>query len=293
MVSLLFQGCKKDDTQELKDQEMRLLEQYISDNNITEEPTESGLYYIEITEGTGNGVAKDYIVDFEYTTKLVDGTVIGTSYEDVAISHDVHNENTLYGPIRLKVGHTMVPGLDEGLTFMKEGGVAELILPSSINGFGGYSSGLSPAYSTHIYTIDLINSFNDPEIFQTNQIILYMEENNIEDEVITESGLIYIEQMAGLGEYIKNGDIVELWYTGTFLDGRVFDSNVDGTVMTVDMPADTYIPAWDEALKLMQNGTRAQIIIPYDIAYGANGSGPIPGYMTLVFEIEIEDVLPL
>jgi FKBP-type peptidyl-prolyl cis-trans isomerase len=296
LAALLFQGCKKDDnSDELKADEQRLLEQYIEDNNIEVEPTESGLYYIEITEGTGRGVGNDYIVDMEYKTELIDGTVIGSSNEEVAKDNDIYNVNTLYGPIRLKVGQTFVPGLDEGLKFMKEGGVAKFIIPSSINGFGGSSTLLSPAYSTHIYTVSLIHSFNDPELFQLNQINLFLEEEGIgtDRQLITESGLYYIETSPGIGEYIKNGDIVELWYTGYFLDGRVFDSNVDETVMTVDMPAEGYIPAWDEALKLMRNGSKATIIAPYQLAYGANGAGPIPGYMTLVFEIEIEDVTSL
>ena len=104
--------------------------------------------------------------------------------------------------------------------------------------------------------------------------------------------MVAIEDFPGEGKLIKNGDIVDLRYTGAFLDGRVFDSNVDGNVMTVDMPAEGYIPAWDEALKLMRNKGRAKFIVPYDLANGASGQGPIPPYMTLVFDREIEDVTP-
>ncbi len=291
--SVLFQGCEKQNDQELKEKEMRLLEQYLLDNNITQEPTESGLYYIELTEGTGGGVEIDYIVDFNYTTELIDGTVIGSSYEELARENNLYLESALYGPVRVKVGYTTVPGLDEGLKFMKEGGSAKLILPSSINGFGKYSTALSPSYSTHIYTVDLINSFNDPEQFQTEQILNYLDTGVIEDFEITESGLYHIELQAGIGNYIQNGDVVEVWYTGSFLDGRVFDSNVGETALTVNLPADGYIPAWDEALKLMQKGSKARFIVPYDLAYGSTGDGyRIPIYMTLVFDLEIEDLVP-
>ena len=79
MLPLLIQGCKKDNSQELKDQEMRLLMQYLEDNNITQEPLESGLYYFEIEEGTGNQAFKEYVADIEYTIELIDGTILSTS----------------------------------------------------------------------------------------------------------------------------------------------------------------------------------------------------------------------
>ncbi len=295
MMPVLLQGCKKDNTQELKDQEIRFLTQYLADNNITQEPTASGLYYIEIEEGTGGGVAAEYIVDFEYTTKLVDGSFIGTSDEDLAREKDIFSETIMYGPIRMMVGFTGVPGLDEGLTYMKENGIAEMILPSDINGMGGSATGYSPSYSTHIYSIELINSFTDPEKFQNDQIVSYLAENDFDSVYVTETGLHYIELQAGLGEFIKNGDIVDLWYTGSFIDGRVFDSNENdgGTIMTVDMPATNYIDAWDEALKLMKPGTRAKIIVPYGLGYGPSGTGPIPPYMPLIFDIDIDKVTPL
>ncbi len=293
-MPFFFPGCDKDNDEELKEQEMRLLEQYLVDNDLdTLQPTASGFYYIELTEGTGTVAGQNYWVDFDYIAELVDGTVIGTSYQEVAEENGIYNSNYIYGPLRLKVGYTGVPGLDEGFPYMREGGKAKMILPSNINGFGKMSTDLSPAYSTHIYTIDLIHAFNDPETFQTNQIILYMQEKGIEKPLVTESGLYYIEIAAGEGEYIQNGDVVEVWYTGSFLDGRVFDTNIGGNVLTVDMPATNYIPAWDEALKLMQNGTRAKIIVPYQLGYQDVATGPIPPYSTLVFDVEIESVVPV
>lgn len=287
MIPLLLQGCKKDNSQELLDQEMRILKQYLAENNITQEPRSSGLYYIVIEEGTGIQASSNYFVDFNYTTELVSGTVVATSHEDVAKDNDLFSESKLYGPIRSKIGYTGVPGVDEGLTFMFEKGISKLIVPSTINGV--YPSN----FTTNIYTIELVNTFDDPEKFQTNQIILYMQEQGIDSVFVTESGLHFINQGDGQGEFIKNGDIVDLWYTGRFLDGRVFDSNLGETVMTVDMPAAGYIEAWDEGLKLMKNGSKARLIVPYELAYGTAGRGPIPPYMTLVFDIEIVKLTPL
>ncbi|MFC2111823.1 FKBP-type peptidyl-prolyl cis-trans isomerase [Bacteroidota bacterium] len=292
VLGSLLQGCKKDNDQELIDQEMRQLQQYLKDNNITQEPTASGLYFIEIEEGTGKRPSQDYLIDIGYTTKLIDGTLLFTSHEDVAKANDQFETGKIYGPIRLQVGSSGVPGLDEGVKMMKEGGKAQMILPSSINGFYNASIGPSGPYSTHFYTVELIHAFDDPEIFQDSMINAYLTEHEIDSFHVTESGLYYIEDIPGEGDTIDYGNFVELWYTGTFLDGRVFDSNLDRGIMRLSIPAANYIPAWDEALRLMQEGTKAKIIVPYDLAYGPYGrpEGQIPYYKTLVFDIKIEKV---
>ena len=286
-LPVLLHSCKDDNDQELRDQELRLLEQYIKENDITEEPSSSGLYYIEIEEGTGTVPGQYHIVDFNYTTELIDGTLLWTSDKDLAEEKDIYDEEILYGPIRLLMNDLGVPGVYEGLLKMKEGGKATMIVPSDINGYGSTAVGPSGPYSTHIYTIELIYAFDDPESFQEMQIANYLDTLEYDSLLITESGLHYMEDEPGQGELIRDPDDVKVWYTGSFLDGRVFDSNIGGTALQITMPADGFIPAWDEALRLMRPGTRARIIVPYDLAYGESGYGRIPRYKTLVFEMEI------
>ena len=136
----------------------------------------------------------------------------------------------------------------------------------------------------------VIHAFSDPVSFEQEQIGLYLIEHQINSFIVTNSGLYYIEKFRGEGDLIKNGDNVSAWYTGTFLDGRVFASNLDGQALTVQLPATGFMAAWDEALKLMRKGTQAKIIAPYNLAYGETGYGSIPPYMTLVFDMEITDV---
>ena len=266
------------------------MDQYLKDNNITQEPTASGLYYIELVEGTGRSVKNMDIVDISYTTFLIDNSLLYTSNEDVAKQYDVFVPDKLYGPIRIMAGGSAIPGLDEGLQMMKEGGKAELIMPSSINGFAENTIGPSRPYSTHIYTVEVIHTFDDPVAFQDSMIQAYLVANEIDSVYKTESGIYYIEERAGTGDPIDDGDMVKLWYTGSFLDGRVFDSNLDDIIMQLIMPAKNYIPAWDEALRLMSDSTIAKIIVPYQMAYGSAGSGDIPPYKTLIFDIDINSV---
>ena len=73
LLALVFQGCKKeDDSQAAKDQELRQLQTYIEANNITQEPTASGLYYIELVEGSGREAADTYFADLEYAEQVND-----------------------------------------------------------------------------------------------------------------------------------------------------------------------------------------------------------------------------
>ncbi len=287
VLPVFLQGCNKDDSQERWEEEMRLLNQYILDKNIIDQPTSSGLYYIEMEAGTGNRAALEDLVDFNYTTELIDGTVVGTSDEELAVDKSIFEDTKMYGPIRSMIGYTGVPGVDEGLLYMYEKGISKMIVPSNIGGI--YPSD----YTTKIYTIELVNTFNDPEQFQSDQILSYLKDHQIDSTFVTPTGLHYIEDTVGTGLRITTGVNVQLWYTGTFLDGRVFDSNRNGTVMSVTMPATNYIAAWDEALRLMSEGTIARIIVPYNLAYGAQGQGSVPPYMPLVFDIEIVKVSPI
>jgi FKBP-type peptidyl-prolyl cis-trans isomerase FkpA len=70
----------------------------------------------------------------------------------------------------------------------------------------------------------------------------------------------------------------------------VFDSNVGEQPLSVPMPANYFIEAWDEALRLMRDGTKAKIIAPYELAYGPEGREQIPPYTPLVFDLHINSV---
>lgn len=106
----------------------------------------------------------------------------------------------------------------------------------------------------------------------------------------TASGLIFIETQKGKGkDHPKATDEVTVHYTGTLLDGTKFDSSVDrGQPAT--FPLNQVIPGWTEAIQLMTKGSKAKLIIPSALGYGARGAGAqIPPFSTLVFEVELID----
>ncbi|WP_420645132.1 FKBP-type peptidyl-prolyl cis-trans isomerase [Candidatus Leptofilum sp.] len=104
---------------------------------------------------------------------------------------------------------------------------------------------------------------------------------------VTASGLEYVEVEAGTGVQAQPGDLVSVHYTGTLADGTEFDSSAGGDPFSFVLGQGSVIPGWDEGIALMREGGKAQLIIPPELAYGANDYGPIPGNSTLTFDVEL------
>ncbi|MDM8538270.1 FKBP-type peptidyl-prolyl cis-trans isomerase [Desulfobacterales bacterium HSG17] len=119
----------------------------------------------------------------------------------------------------------------------------------------------------------------------------FLEENKKNEGIIeTSSGLQYriIEQ--GTGKTPTASDTVETHYEGKTIDGNIFDSSIKrGTPIT--FPVNGVISGWQEALQLMKEGAKYELFIPYNLAYGPNGSGSAIGpYETLIFDVELISV---
>lgn len=116
----------------------------------------------------------------------------------------------------------------------------------------------------------------------------FLAENAKRPEVkTTESGLQYEVINEGKGDKPAASDTVVVHYTGTLIDGTVFDSSVErGTPATFGVTQ--VIPGWVEALQLMQVGAKWRLYIPSDLAYGPRGAGGAIGpNSTLIFDVEL------
>lgn len=106
----------------------------------------------------------------------------------------------------------------------------------------------------------------------------------------TPSGLKYAVIKEGSGAAAKDGDGVQVHYTGWLKDGgKKFDSSVDsGKPFEFPLGAGQVIPGWDEGVKGMKVGEKRQLVIPAKLGYGDAGAGAdIPGGATLVFDVEL------
>ena len=98
----------------------------------------------------------------------------------------------------------------------------------------------------------------------------------------------------GTGPVVPKGAMVKVHYTGTFPDGRVFDSSVSrGQPLEFKVGVGQVIRGWDEGICQLQKGQQAELICPPNYAYGAAGAGGvIPPNATLHFKVEVIDWRP-
>jgi FKBP-type peptidyl-prolyl cis-trans isomerase len=115
----------------------------------------------------------------------------------------------------------------------------------------------------------------------------FLEENGRQKGVtVTGSGLRYEVINEGNGQKPLQNDTVRVHYEGSFIDGTVFDSSYSRGE-PAEFPLNQVIPGWSEGLRLMNVGGVYRLYIPSSLAYGAEGSGAIPPYAVLIFEVEL------
>ena len=117
----------------------------------------------------------------------------------------------------------------------------------------------------------------------------FLEDNAKKDGVKTlESGLQYKVLTEGTGDVPTDTTIVKCKYEGRLIDGTIFDSNMDSEdPFEVNMSMPRVIPGWIEALSMMPAGSKWEVYIPQELAYGTQDMGQIKPFSTLVFTIEV------
>jgi peptidylprolyl isomerase len=231
--------------------------------------TDSGLQYTEVVAGDGPQPQPGDVVTVHYTGKLQDDTVFDSSYS--------RNE-----PIRFALGMGMViPGWDEGIGLMREGGQAILVIPPGL-AYGERGAGdVIPPNATLIFDVQLISV--EPGAPAAPTVV------DAAAYTTTAQGLTYADLVVGDGPSPMNGQLVVVHYTGWLQGGGKFDSSLDrGEPYSFNLGMGQVIAGWDLGVKGMRVGGKRQLIIPPQLGYGDRGAGGvIPPNATLVFEIEL------
>lgn len=116
----------------------------------------------------------------------------------------------------------------------------------------------------------------------------FLEANKMKEGVkTTSSGLQYKILTQGTGATPKSTDRVKVHYEGKLVNGTVFDASKKHGSDPMVFGANQVIKGWTEALCMMPVGSKWELYIPYDLAYGERNMGQIPPYSTLIFTVEL------
>lgn len=141
-----FIAEKKRINNENEEEEMQMLANYLKICNINTKPTPSGLYYIEKKKGHGKKPTDTSVVAIHYFLSILNGEIIDNTYQRGV-------------PFEFQLGKELViPGLEEGVKYMAEGGEATLIIPSKL-AYGDKQYKVIPPFSTLIFDVKLVKVY--------------------------------------------------------------------------------------------------------------------------------------
>jgi len=233
--------------------------------------TPTGLQYIILEEGSGKQVESGMRVKVHYSGYLNNGDKFDSSVD--------RGE-----PIEIVLGKgQVIPGWDEGLTYLKVGGKARLVIPHQLAYGEEGRQPIIPPSATLIFDVEMIDAIEvvRPKPFAVEGLTTER----------TRSGLEYVIVKKTDGKPATAGSRVKVHYTGFFESGEIFDSSVErGQPLELVVGRGQVIQGWDEGLQLLNQGEKARFIIPWQLAYGENGHGPIPPKATLIFDVELVEV---
>jgi len=253
--------------------------------------TENGIKYRIITDNTeGRAVDGDsnavMYMNYKLAIESTDSTLVETFSKN--------------SPVYIPVNE---PNFRKAFELLSVGDSAELLINADtffMNSFGQSRPAFIKEGDNIKFIVKIVDIMNQQEIMkkeqedmaklqQTDSLAFNQMISTLPDAKKTASGLYYVVEKTGKGKAAKKGDKVQVLYKGTLLNGQVFDENLkDGISFPVGLGQ--VIPGWDEMLQLMKEGDKVKAIIPWNLAYGPRGNGPIPPFSTLVFEMELVKV---
>jgi FKBP-type peptidyl-prolyl cis-trans isomerase FkpA len=262
-----------------------LLQDYFAKNNLHPTKTASGLYYTVKQEGSGALPQAGNVMSIFYTGRFLGGNIFDSNQDST-----FHHQD----PLRVDLGKgRVIRGWDEGLAFLKKGGVATLYIPSFL-GYGPKDRGPIPGNSILIFDVQVKDIQTAAEIDE-KLLQDYFTEHKIKP-LKTPGGVYYTIRKKGKGAMAKAGEAVTVKYSGKTLDGNVFDSNTDSayhhvTDLKFELGKGRVIKGWDDGFTVLNKGAEATLYIPSEMAYGSQGQGrKIPPNAVLIFDVAVVDI---
>jgi FKBP-type peptidyl-prolyl cis-trans isomerase len=293
-AGLALSSCfKTKSNDQQREEETQKIASYVQSKGYNVQPTTSGLYYIPITEGTGETPNDSDFVLIKYKARTLDDKLF-----DTTDSTDVLNVTTIYPfikqkmPLKFYMKETFFPGLTETLKKMKVGGKSLAIMPSilSLSYFD---------FTPKKYEIELVEVIHNIAAFERQKINAFLPTIGKTPADSTPSGLYYYETKRGTGDTAINGKIVTVKYSVRLIEGKVFQKTATGYFENFTIGANYAIPGFEEGIRRMRKGGTATIVVPYYLGYKArpvydvyDGASilVIPWYSTLVYYLELANI---
>lgn len=309
-ISVLFlYACNEEEDpnaelQERLDDQIRQIENYLSENNISAFDT-NGYYLEQITENAdGKSPEQADVVLAYYELQTLEGVPV------TQLSRADGDEPAAIPYIE---GRVVLPLALYGIIGeMRAGEEVRAFLPFT-RAYGSYAlTDLIPAYSAMILQLEVTEVLS-PEEFalrQDAEIKAYLAENNLQPADSLKGGVYYHQAQAGEAPEVGPDNTVRVRYTGSLLDGTEFDSNVESaTPFRVVMSENNVISGFKTALSAMSQTEEGVAVLPAYEAYGPNyfvmpsvimsdliaqglvpGSASLGAYSILRFDLTVESV---
>jgi FKBP-type peptidyl-prolyl cis-trans isomerase len=227
---------------------------------------ESGIRYRINEQGKGEPIRLNDMVWVHYVLMLEDSTIVDNSYE--------RGE-----PVYFKMGAgQVIPGWEKGISLLRQGDKATLIIPPDL-AYGDRTVGDIPANSVLYFDVEIVDLKPAPKP-------LVIDKDT--EITTTTSGLAYAIVKPGKGTMLIPGMRVKIHYTGYFEDMTPFDSSHDrNEPLEFILGKGMVVRGWEEGISKLRVGDMARLWIPYNLAYGETGRGPIPPASNLIFDVEV------
>jgi FKBP-type peptidyl-prolyl cis-trans isomerase len=249
-----------------KNEELKIIE-YGQTNSLTlTKNAATGIYYnISKTNSAGLAVSSAYDLHVAYTLKTIDGKeIVKKTTADSAMFNFYTTQ--------------AFDGFKFALLLLKEGEKGTFLIPSYQAYYENPPTGVEK-YAVIIAEIELVDLLSEDD-----KINNYVKKKGLTITEKTTSGLRFIRTSAKTtNDSLKTGDNVSVKYNGMFLNETSFDTGTFGLVIG----SSSAIAGFSEGISKLRKGEKAKIIFPSSIGYGSKGSGTIPPYTPLIFDIEI------
>ncbi|WP_188559421.1 FKBP-type peptidyl-prolyl cis-trans isomerase [Hymenobacter glacieicola] len=281
LFALLLGACQKEDNTDYAARDEATIQKYIADNKLTGFQRQASGLYVAITQpGTGPTAQKNQIVSAKYSGSFLNGNVFDSN---------TNSYNLLDFPLGQNI---MIPAWEEGFTLLNKGAKATFLVPSAL-AYREVGAGPIPPNTVLRFDVEVVDVAASIDYAARDEATIqkYIADKKLTGFQRQPSGLYVAITQPGTGANAKKGQTAAARYTGTTLDGKVFDSNTSAaSPFSFVVGNGQVIAGWDEGFTLLNKGSKAILLLPSNLAYGNRAVSTIPANSILRFDVELADI---